>query len=70
MVIESVLSTVLGVELSESVAWTVKVNPPAVVGVPVISPVDAPSTRPGGSDPTEMEKLTGETPPQSCINPE
>ena len=34
---------------SESMTWAVKLNVPAVVGVPVIAPVDELSESPGGN---------------------
>ena len=36
---------------------------PAVVGVPVIAPVEGFSVSPGGSEPLTMEKVYGGTPP-------
>jgi hypothetical protein len=41
----------------------VKINTPAVVGVPVMAPVLPFRFSPDGSDPEEIEKLYGGTPP-------
>jgi hypothetical protein len=41
----------------ESRTWDVKVYVPAVVGVPVISPVDELSESPGGSEPLMIENV-------------
>ena len=41
----------------ESVAVIVKLNWPAVVGVPEMTPVVALSVKPGGSAPLETEKM-------------
>jgi hypothetical protein len=53
------------VELTEfaSVAVIVKLYAPAVVGVPLTAPVDGSSVRPGGSDPAEIENVSGAVPP-------
>lgn len=45
-----------------SVAWIVKVYEPAVVGLPVIWPVEAFSDRPGGKVPLETVNVMGVTP--------
>jgi hypothetical protein len=50
-------------QLLASVAVIVKLNWPAVVGVPEITPVVALSVRPGGSAPLETEKVYGGVPP-------
>jgi hypothetical protein len=42
---------VVTVLLCESTTWAMKLYVPAVVGVPVIAPVEALSVRPGGSEP-------------------
>ena len=47
----------------ESTTWVVKEKSPAVVGVPVIAPVEELIVRPGGSDPAVIEKVYGGTPP-------
>jgi hypothetical protein len=47
----------------ESTTWAVKVNVPAVVGVPVMLPVDGSSVRPAGSEPLVIENVYGGTPP-------
>jgi hypothetical protein len=54
---------VCGVGVVESVAVTVKLLVPAVVGVPLIVPVVGPSTRPAGSVPVVTAQLTGFVPP-------
>jgi hypothetical protein len=41
----------------ESVAVTVKLNVPAVVGVPVTAPVDGLRVRPGGREPAVIAKV-------------
>ena len=41
----------------ESTTWAVKLNVPAVVGVPVMAPVDVLSDRPAGRAPLMMEKV-------------
>ena len=51
-----VLVTVLLAELpDESTALAVKLNVPALDGVPVIAPVDALSVKPAGREPELME---------------
>ena len=40
-----------------SVTWTVKLDVPAVVGVPVIAPVDELSDSPLGRDPTDIDHM-------------
>ena len=40
-----------------SLAWTVKLEVPAVVGVPVIAPVEALSDSPAGNDPVVMDQV-------------
>ena len=47
----------------ESTTCAVKLNVPAVVGVPVIAPVEAFNVSPGGSDPLMIENVYGATPP-------
>ena len=47
----------------ESTTFAVKVKLPAVVGVPVIAPVEASNVRPGGKEPEVIEKVYGGTPP-------
>jgi hypothetical protein len=41
----------------ESVTFAVKLKVPAVVGVPVIAPVELFRVRPAGREPAEMEKV-------------
>jgi hypothetical protein len=41
----------------ESTTWAVKLNEPAVVGVPVIAPVVEFSVNPGGNDPLVIENV-------------
>lgn len=52
--------------LPESAACTVKLVVPAVVGAPVIAPVEAFSDSPAGSVPAVKDQLTGATPPADC----
>jgi hypothetical protein len=49
----------------ESVTFTVKENGPAVVGIPLITPVPAFSVSPGGRLPEAMAKVYGEVPPET-----
>jgi len=46
-----------------SVTLMVNVEPPVVVGVPLIFPLEAPRDRPAGKLPPITEKLYGEVPP-------
>ena len=62
----SCLLTVCGVGVAESVAVTVKFQVPAVVGVPVIAPVDESSDNPAGSVPTVTLQVMGGVPPEAC----
>jgi hypothetical protein len=48
-----------------SIAVTVKLNVPAVVGVPVIPPVDEFKDRPGGSAPETTLSVYGGAPPEA-----
>ena len=41
----------------ESMTWAVKLNVPAVAGVPVIAPVDELSESPGGNAPLTIENV-------------
>lgn len=50
----------------ESVACTVKVAVPAVVGVPEITPVAAFNVKPAGSAPMVTVQLTAGVPPLDC----
>jgi hypothetical protein len=50
----------------ESVTLAVKLNDPAVVGVPEIVPLAAASVRPGGNAPELMLQLYGVVPPLAC----
>lgn len=52
--------------LYASTARTVKVEVPVAVGVPEITPVDVFKVNPAGSDPTEIDQVTGATPPEVC----
>jgi hypothetical protein len=52
--------------MPESVACTVKLDIPAVVGVPVIAPVAAFKVRPAGKVPTETAHDTAGVPPLDC----
>ena len=47
----------------ESTTCAVKLNVPAVVGVPVIAPVEAFNVNPGGNDPLMIENVYGGVPP-------
>ena len=47
----------------ESTTLAVKLYVPAVVGVPLIEPVDASNVRPGGRLPVLIENVKGATPP-------
>jgi hypothetical protein len=49
--------------LVESVTVTVKLNVPAVVGVPVTAPVEGFNVRPGGSEPVVIANVYGGAPP-------
>ena len=49
----------------ESTTWAVKLNVPAVVGVPVIAPEFASSVNPAGSDPVVIENVYGGAPPEA-----
>ena len=52
----------------ESVTFTVNEYGPAVVGVPLITPVDAFSVRPAGSEPEASAKVNGAVPPVTVID--
>jgi hypothetical protein len=41
----------------ESTTWAEKLYVPAVVGVPVIAPVEVLSVKPGGSEPLRIENV-------------
>jgi hypothetical protein len=56
------LVAVVGVE-DESVTRTVKFEVPAVVGVPVILPVEAFRAKPPGSAPVAIDQVCGWVPP-------
>ena len=45
------------------VSWTVKLNEPAAVGVPEMTPLF--KFRPGGSDPTVIDHVYGGVPPEA-----
>ena len=47
----------------ESTTWAVKLNAPAVVGVPVIAPVMGFRFSPGGNEPAVIENVYGGVPP-------
>jgi hypothetical protein len=47
----------------ESATFTVKLNVPADVGIPEITPLDAVKLRPGGRRPELMLQVYGVTPP-------
>lgn len=46
----------LAVALAVSLTWAVKLNEPAVVGVPVIAPVDELSESPAGRELAEIDQ--------------
>ena len=56
-------SAFVPVALTVSVALAVKLDVPAVVGVPVIAPVDELSDRPAGRVPDEMDQARAPVPP-------
>jgi hypothetical protein len=49
----------------ESVTWTVKLEVPAVVGVPEITPPELKES-PAGSEPDASDQLYGVTPPAAA----
>ncbi len=53
----TMLQLALAVLPFESTTWAVKLYVPAVVGVPVIAPVDELSESPGGSEPLVIENV-------------
>jgi hypothetical protein len=59
-------AAVCGVGAVESITLTVKLNVPAVVGVPEITPVDAAKLNPAGSIPALTLQLYGVVPPLAC----
>jgi hypothetical protein len=62
MIMDNAWSSVSGVPWL-SVTLTVKFDVPAVVGVPLIVPVEEPSDSPAGSDPEITDQLYGVVPP-------
>src|SRR4030067_826349 len=58
--------TLVAVALLSSVTCTVKIDIPAVVGVPLISPVALLSVTPTGSVPTVTVHVYGVFPPDAC----
>jgi len=50
---------------SASVTWALKLNVPAMLGVPAIAPVEAFSVRPLGREPLEMLNAYGAVPPEA-----
>ena len=60
--IESACVSVSGVPW-EPVTFTVKLGAPAVVGVPLMTPVDEASERPAGSEPESIVHVYGVVPP-------
>ncbi len=48
---------VVTVLLCESTTWATKLYTPAVVGVPVIAPVEVLSVKPGGREPLMIENV-------------
>ena len=61
------LVAVCAVGAVESVTLAVKLNDPAVVGVPEIVPLAAASVRPAGNAPELMLQLYGVVPPLASI---
>jgi hypothetical protein len=59
----TILQLAVAVLPCESTTWAVKLYVPAVVGVPVIAPVDGFSVKPGGRKPLINENVYGATPP-------
>ncbi len=68
MVMVQPLGDVVAELAIESTTLAVKVKVPAIVGVPVIAPVDAFSVRPGGKEPELIENVYGGTPPVAFRN--
>jgi hypothetical protein len=66
--IESAFVAVPAVGLVESVTFTVKLNVPVVVGVPVIAPVEVFSERPLGNEPVVTDHAYGVTPPEAATD--
>src|SRR5215510_1830977 len=60
------LSGAVAVAEAASVTFTVKLEEPTVVGVPVIAPVEAVRARPGGNAPATMDQEYGGVPPIAC----
>ncbi len=63
IVIPQLVVAVPATEFVESFTWAVNVNGPAVVGVPVIAPVEASRLNPVGRPPDVIENVYGGTPP-------
>ena len=63
IIIELLMLANSGVGDVESVTLAVKLNDPAAVGVPVMAPVEGLISRPVGSDPAVIEKVSGCLPP-------
>jgi hypothetical protein len=63
---EKACSAVWG-DAEESTTWSVKLNCPDAVAVPVMPPLLA-SVRPEGRDPEITENLYGEVPPVACTD--
>jgi hypothetical protein len=59
--VPGLVTTMLQVEVAvlpfESTTWAVKLYVPAVVGVPVIVPVEVLSVKPGGREPLGIENV-------------
>jgi hypothetical protein len=62
-VIETLVDTLCAMGELESVAVTVRVVVPEVVGVPVMEPVAGARLSPAGRDPEVMDHVTGAVPP-------
>src|ERR1700722_5608575 len=55
-----------GVGALLSVTWAVKLNGPAVVGVPLMTPAKAFSASPAGRAPETISQVYGKAPPLTC----
>jgi hypothetical protein len=56
--------------LPESVTWTLKLEVPAVLGVPLIAPVLGFKVKPAGSEPLEIDQVYGVAPPLAVTEAE
>jgi hypothetical protein len=60
----------VAVAVALSVTWAVKLYVPAVVGVPLSTPLAAFSVSPGGSAPALTDQLKGSVPPEAASGTE